>query len=170
MASGTHTSDAHEEAKGLAIAGILLYPVGVSVLYIVLFLFAGRAIASDHPTPLSEALGFLVRDYAAEYFWWELLEAWKKLLLVGFGHWSTRYSRAALRCEHVHRSAAFRVSVGVGVRVGVCACARVAHALAKRAHLPEAERAQRRGGRAHPELALAEEHRLRRREILDRLD
>ena len=33
---------------------------------------------------LSTALGFLVKDYKPAYFWWELLEAWKKLFLVGF--------------------------------------------------------------------------------------
>eukprot|EP00964_Phaeocystis_antarctica_P163773 scaffold140575_cov121-Phaeocystis_antarctica.AAC.1 len=38
----------------------------------------------DRATALSKALGFLVRDYNPAYLWWELLEAWKKLALVGF--------------------------------------------------------------------------------------
>ena len=37
------TSEAHEAAKGLAIAAILLYPVGISLLYAVLLLRARRA-------------------------------------------------------------------------------------------------------------------------------
>ena len=45
---------------------------------------ARPAIVNDRPTALSKALGFLVRDYEPAYFWWELLEAWKKLSLVGF--------------------------------------------------------------------------------------
>ena len=45
---------------------------------------ARRALLDDKPTALSKALGFLVRDYDPAYFWWELLEAWKKLFLVGF--------------------------------------------------------------------------------------
>ena len=39
---------------------------------------ARSAIVNDRPTALSKALGFLVRDYEPAYFWWELLEAWKK--------------------------------------------------------------------------------------------
>ena len=80
----THVSDAHEVAKGLAIAGILLYPVGVSLLYVVLMLCARQALLSAKQTALSQALSFLVKDYEPAYFWWELLEAWKKLVLVGF--------------------------------------------------------------------------------------
>ena len=80
----THTSSAHEAAKGLAIAAILLYPVGISMLYVVLMLRARRALLSAKQTALSDALSFLVHDYEPDYFWWELLEAWKKLFLVGF--------------------------------------------------------------------------------------
>ena len=49
-----------------------------------LMLGARRALRSAKPTALSKALGCLVRDYEPAYFWWELLEAWKKLFLVGF--------------------------------------------------------------------------------------
>ena len=58
--------------------------MGISVLYIVLLLCARPAITHNQPTALSKALGFLVRDFEPAYFWWELLEAWKKLFLVGF--------------------------------------------------------------------------------------
>ena len=82
--TGTRTSDAHEAAKGLAVAAILLYPVGISMLYIKLMVVARPALLSGKPTALSTALSFLVKDYEPAYFWWELLEAWKKLFLVGF--------------------------------------------------------------------------------------
>ena len=45
---------------------------------------ARPAILADKPSALSEALSFLVRDYEPVFLWWELLEAWKKLFLVGF--------------------------------------------------------------------------------------
>ena len=80
----THTSEVHEAAKALAWLGIGLYPVGISLVYSVLMLRARRAIMDDRATALSKALGFLVRDYNPAYLWWELLEAWKKLALVGF--------------------------------------------------------------------------------------
>ena len=77
-------SAAHARAQQLAWLGIALYPVGISLLYIVLLLCARRAILDHRTTPLSNALGFLVRDFEPAYYWWELLEAWKKLFLVGF--------------------------------------------------------------------------------------
>merc|ERR1712023_245924 len=45
---------------------------------------AWQALLTERPTALSRALSFLVKDYEPAYFWWELLEAWKKLFLVGF--------------------------------------------------------------------------------------
>ena len=46
--------------------------------------YARRDILKDQPTALTQALTFLVRDYEPQYFYWELIEAWKKLVLVGF--------------------------------------------------------------------------------------
>ena len=74
----------HDAVKRLAWLGILLYPIGVSLLYAALLLRARPAILEKQQTALSKALGFLVRDYEPGFFWWELLEAWKKLFLVGF--------------------------------------------------------------------------------------
>ena len=77
-------TDTHANAERLAWLAIILYPVGISVLYMVLMWSARHAIRSDKPTALSKSLGFLCRDYEPTYLWWELLEAWKKLFLVGF--------------------------------------------------------------------------------------
>jgi len=82
--TATHTSEVHEAAKAVAWLGIGLYPIGISVLYAVLLLHARRAFMDDRATALTKALGFLVREYKPAYLWWELLEAWKKLALVGF--------------------------------------------------------------------------------------
>ena len=77
-------SAAHQRVTALAAAAILLFPVGISVVYLVLMLHARHAILEDRPSALSKALEFLVRDYRTDFFWWELIEAWKKLFLVGF--------------------------------------------------------------------------------------
>jgi hypothetical protein len=74
----------HYHALALAIAGIVIYPVGVSLLYIALFSTARSAIVHDKPTRLSRALVFLTADYQKSFFAWELVEAWRKLFLVGF--------------------------------------------------------------------------------------
>lgn len=62
----------------LALVGILLYPCGISVLYIVLFLKAKSAVLDEKPTALSKALDFLTLDFEKAWFAWELFEAWKK--------------------------------------------------------------------------------------------
>ena len=77
-------TDEHYRAKGLAWLGIVLYPGGTSLLYAVLLQRVRSAIVQKRPTTLSKALGYLVRDYEPGYFWWELFEMWKKLVLVGF--------------------------------------------------------------------------------------
>ena len=78
--TATYVSKEYESVKTLAWLGILLYPVGISLVHVLLFRRARRSILQDRPTPLSKALGFLVRDFEPGFFWWELLEAWKKLV------------------------------------------------------------------------------------------
>ena len=80
----TYESAMHENAKNMAWLGILLYPVGISALYIALMLRARRSILDGKQTALSKALDFLVRDFEPAYLWWDVLEAWKKLFFVGF--------------------------------------------------------------------------------------
>ena len=77
-------TETYTRVELLAWLGILLYPVGVSVLYAVLILASRRAIMDDKPTSLSKALSFLVRDYEPAFMWWELLMLWRQLYLVGF--------------------------------------------------------------------------------------
>ena len=72
-------SSRHKHAKSLAWAGIFLYPVGISFVYILLLLRARRSILDERPTALSKALGFLISDFEPAFFWWELFETWKKV-------------------------------------------------------------------------------------------
>ena len=77
-------TDVHAGAVSLAWLGIALYPIGISLLYVILLHLTRHAVHDNTPTSLSKALDFLVRDYEPAYLWWELAEAWKKLFLVGF--------------------------------------------------------------------------------------
>jgi len=66
-----HFSEAHEAAKKLAWAAIMIYPVGISAMYIFAFAYARPAIRESRPTRLSQAIGFLSQDFEPEYLWWE---------------------------------------------------------------------------------------------------
>ena len=78
------SSTAYARVELLAWLGILLFPVGVSMLYAMLILLSRRDILDGKHTSLSRALGFLVRGYRPEFMWWELLVLWRQLYLVGF--------------------------------------------------------------------------------------
>ena len=62
---------------------IVLYPICVPLFYGVLFWKIRHAVWSGKPTPLSKAVSFLTEDFDAPFFYWELVESYKKLLLVG---------------------------------------------------------------------------------------
>ena len=73
----------HDSVKRLAWLAILLYPIGLLVLYGALLFAARHAIQANRPTFLSRAIGFLYREYEVSLFWWELVEMLRRLVLVG---------------------------------------------------------------------------------------
>ena len=83
--TGTYT-DEYWEVQYLARAAIAFYPVGIPLLYLILLLCARKALGLETApkTAFSKALGFLHREYEPRFFWWEILDVTKKLVLVGF--------------------------------------------------------------------------------------
>ena len=79
---GVHT-DEYVGIVQLAWLAIVLYPLCVPFVYCLLFWKVRHAVWSDTQSPLSEAISFLTDDYEAAFFFWELVESYKKLLLVG---------------------------------------------------------------------------------------
>ena len=73
----------HDRAVGVAILAILLYPIGLLVLFASLLARARGAIISGPPTPLSLATRFLHSEYTTTFFFWELFEMLRRFLLVG---------------------------------------------------------------------------------------
>ena len=69
---------------GLSWIVLLLYPIGVPVLYSTLIFSVGRRAIHLRETSVSDAMLFLMDDYKPRFFWWELLETAKKLTLTGF--------------------------------------------------------------------------------------
>ena len=74
----------YRQVHMLAWLAIVLYPICIPALYTALLCLASKALRTETETPLSAALGFLHREFEPRYFWWEILEVVKKLVLVGF--------------------------------------------------------------------------------------
>jgi len=68
----------------LAWVAVALYPLGIPAAYWVMLQKAKRAILEERPTALSNALAFLHRDFEPSAYYWEIVEGFKKLFLVGF--------------------------------------------------------------------------------------
>ena len=75
-ADGYEQSD-YTQLKALAVVVILAYPVGIPATY-TLLVFTSRR------TAMANKLRFLTANYRAPYFFWELLETTKRLLLASF--------------------------------------------------------------------------------------
>ena len=76
-------TDEYQNIRMLAFVAIFAYPVAVPIVYSILFWKARRAIWAQTATGLSESITFLTEEYDRSFFFWELLEVLKKLLLVG---------------------------------------------------------------------------------------
>ncbi|KAL1498455.1 hypothetical protein AB1Y20_013780 [Prymnesium parvum] len=82
--SAEYISAEHDEITGVALPFILVWPVGLPLLYSCLLLLCRSALQERKPTKLSHAIRFLHKEYRAEYYWWEAFDLLRKLLLTGF--------------------------------------------------------------------------------------
>ena len=75
------TGPTYDSLWDTATALIVLWPIGVPVLFACLL-----AMAHDRPEALAlwSAIRFLHAEYRPAYFWWELAELARKLMLTGF--------------------------------------------------------------------------------------
>ena len=73
----------HDRAIALAVVAIILYPVGLFVLTSALLYKARHDIRAGRATPISRATAFLHREFLPSLFWWELVEIFKRFVLVG---------------------------------------------------------------------------------------
>ena len=76
-------SSQHDDAISLAWAAIAIYPIGLLALSAALLYRARKAILSHQPTAFAVAIGFLYKEYDVLFFWWELIEMLRRLVLVG---------------------------------------------------------------------------------------
>ena len=73
----------HEHVKRLAWVAVVIYPIGLWLLYLALLVCSRHAIVSGKKTPLSRSIAFLYAEYNSATWWWELAEMLRKFLLVG---------------------------------------------------------------------------------------
>jgi len=81
----TCPSDELSDAQSLAWVAILIYPVG-TILFSAWLLYLGRArlLLEEESTPYIRSIAFLHAPFVPSYFYFDLLELCKKLLLIGF--------------------------------------------------------------------------------------
>ena len=73
------------DAQSLAWAAIFLYPVGVVLLSACLLYLSRQALLlEEQTTPFTRSIAFLHAPFVPKFFYFELLELTKKLLLIGF--------------------------------------------------------------------------------------
>ena len=78
-------SDELSDAQSLAWVAILIYPVG-TILLCAWLLYLGRAklLLEEQGTPYTRSIAFLHAPFVPSYFYFDLLELCKKVLLIGF--------------------------------------------------------------------------------------
>ena len=79
MTSGSEYSKVY----GTAWLAIALYPIGLILAFGFLLFRARHAIRHDKPTALSASIAFLHREFEPHFYWWELVEMLRRLVLVG---------------------------------------------------------------------------------------
>ena len=78
-----YASDEHARITRIAVGFILLWPVGVPLLYAALLAVARKPILTHTPNRLSRATRFLHEDYTAEHYYYELIELIRRTILTG---------------------------------------------------------------------------------------
>jgi hypothetical protein len=71
----------YSRTRAIAVVFVVMWPLGVPLLYGVLLWASRDALRSGKPTTLSRATAFLSGDYVSSSFWWEPLEMCRKLAL-----------------------------------------------------------------------------------------
>ena len=76
-------SPEHDAVRSVAWGAVSIYAVGTMLLTAALLLAARRDIQALKHTLLSDATVFLWREYEPDFFWWDLMEMFRRFVLVG---------------------------------------------------------------------------------------
>jgi len=61
----------------------ILWPIFIPMVMLVLVWNVRDAVKSKRITPLAEAISFLWRDYSESFFYWEIIDLYRKIFLTG---------------------------------------------------------------------------------------
>ena len=61
----------HTQIQALALVAVLLYPLGIPAFFFVMLRIVRKELKAQRSSRLSEALGFLHRDYESDFYYWE---------------------------------------------------------------------------------------------------
>ena len=81
--AGDETTAEYASLRQVAFIAMAIYPIGLVLLNGALLFAARKAILLERATLLSGAIKFLYREYKREFFWWELAEMLRRVVLVG---------------------------------------------------------------------------------------
>jgi hypothetical protein len=75
----------HTTAEAVATTMIVLFAFGLPVLYLALLIPQRRQLVTSSPQgdSLHVNMGFFCKDYKPRFYWWEVVEVFRKLLLTG---------------------------------------------------------------------------------------
>ena len=71
------------QIAALAYVFVLIWPVGMPLLYLAVLIPNREALRQRRKTQMVRATEFLHKEYAAPYFWWEVLPLLQRLVLTG---------------------------------------------------------------------------------------
>ncbi|EOD21749.1 hypothetical protein EMIHUDRAFT_207811 [Emiliania huxleyi CCMP1516] len=74
----------HESITDVATGFIVLWPAGSLVLFTSLLAACYKPLQAKTPNALTRATAFLHREYEKTWYWWEVVELARKLVLTGF--------------------------------------------------------------------------------------
>ena len=76
-------TEEHDSIRLLAGFLIGVWPLGSLLLFSSLLIPCGRSIRTRSPSALALATAFLHREYKPKWYWWEVFELARKLVLTG---------------------------------------------------------------------------------------
>jgi len=74
----------HQRTATVGVAFIIVWPVSMQLLFVCALWFNRRALRSGLVTPHTRATRFLTGGYKKEYFFWETIELFRRLVCSGF--------------------------------------------------------------------------------------
>jgi hypothetical protein len=77
-------TDQHAQVQTIAVVFLVIWPVGMTLLYVLLLLTCRRAIEEKRPTPLARATFYLHQEYSSHFFWWECLFLLERVAVSGW--------------------------------------------------------------------------------------